>query len=351
MGGSTVLDIASNIRIFNSDPQDEFVAKRTQAIAKLAEQFVTSGKTVSQLLTSANEIASSGSENVAASLAAVVQEAIRGAGADAFVPDGQNLQISVCALLGAHQALAKSEPSSGDVTTVTVLAAGLWSALSFQEPRPEPRLEALRLAVMDEARKLTVATASASRVRAKVMNFAAPLPEEGLDFLKVRAALEETRAAIYSLRANAALDREEIDLLWWVLGDWCEALKCKYSKPDNAAAAAIACGLEAGIILRRLPAEAHRQLVLRNVGGGKSYSLAELIRALGELRSPLAVSFEKRGRDVDGCPSVFPLLYAIRSAASDHTAAISKRSTREWAERALIERAVLHVSHLLPVVV
>jgi hypothetical protein len=40
----------------------------------------------------------------------------------------------------------------------------------------------------------------------------------------VKEGLRRFKDAIADLRSNAAVDREEIDLLWWVLSDWSSLL-------------------------------------------------------------------------------------------------------------------------------
>ena len=69
---------------------------------------------------------------------------------------------------------------------------------------------------------------------------------------------------ISPLIANAALDREEIDLLWWTLSDWSDTLNLKISQLPHGAALMVSA-LEVVQKLRRLPSTAHAHIARRHV--------------------------------------------------------------------------------------
>jgi len=332
-------DIAIYIRIFDLEPTDELVQKRTSAIKDLCASYAKR-KTVADILELANDlaVAVTAKASIPTALAREVEVAIKPL-SPAFVQEGQELQMLVCALLAALQYLEGAISSQGPKTDM--LAAGLWSALSNQSPRTEPKLEALRNKLLELSQRIVIATSSRRRNRTEVPDFYAKLPEP-LDLSTFADAITKgSIKTIKSLRDNAALDREELDLLWWVLSDWSELLNDTLSSSPDVAAA-IARGVEAACLLRRLPGDAHKHLVLKGIEKGDPLSLDNIIQTLGDNRTKLISTFQENATLV-ACPAVFPLLSALSAGqVSGHTSQI-KRSLQDWAGRALLERSILHV--------
>ncbi len=163
-------------------------------------------------------------------------------------------------------------------------------------------------------------------------------PEPLFDASAVNDGLKPFKDAIADLRSNAIIDREEIDLLWWVLSDWSSLLGRRFSDETGGAAAAVASGIEAGRMIRRAPGEAHRHLVLRNVIAGKDLSLIELLTAIGEDRPKLTPIEEYAF--ITNCPAVFPLSNAIQTGSTSDPRAKIKRPLSDWATRALLESSI-----------
>jgi hypothetical protein len=345
-------DIATQVRIFDPDPDDDLVVKRTAAIKDLASRYGKGGRQVGEILRTANDIAAAleTEGKVSDTMSKDVEDAIRKGGAEAFVAAGQDLQVRVCAALAALQLLDAAAPIAGDVTPGVVLAVGLWSALSFQAPLNEPKLETLRSDLLNAAHQHVIRSATSSRQRTKVpdINVAAAEPFDSANVAKT--VNNGLRAAITALRTNAAVDREEIDLLWWILSDWSTLLDRRYSNLANAVTAALSSGIEAGQMLRRLPGDAHRNLVLSRVKQAEAISLADLVKSLGDDRVSLAAAFSDQAV-ITACPAVFPLLCAVTSGSASHARAKQKRAVSEWAVRALLETAAIQVTSLLPVAV
>ncbi|MNQ85092.1 hypothetical protein D3C85_1002400 [compost metagenome] len=116
-----------------------------------------------------------------------------------------------------------------------------------------------------------------------------------------------------------------------------------------AEAAAVASGLECGRLLRRMPGDAHRTLVLRHVGDGEPATLPELLKRLGDDRAKIAAAFADNAT-LAACPTVFPLITALVSDKPTNPNGKIKRSLSEWGSRALLEGAILHVTAHLPAV-
>jgi hypothetical protein len=130
--------------------------------------------------------------------------------------------------------------------------------------------------------------------------------------------------------------------LWWALSDWSSLLGRRFSdEKARAAAAAVASGIEAGRMIRRAPAEAHRHLVLRNVTVGKEMTLVELLTAIGGDRTALAPT--EAETYISNCPSVFPLSSVLRNGSASDPSAKIKRPLGDWAARALLESSIAHL--------
>jgi hypothetical protein len=346
--------IAAHIRIFASDPSDDLVTKRTEAIGVIANAMAVQ-RNVGELLRYANDIAVAveQSGSLSASLTGMIEGAIRKS-STAFVADGHEIEMLVCGLSGALQALTGATPMRNGATSISdVLSLGLWSALSFQKPRGEAKLEQLRNELMQAAHHHCEKAASDGRKRVQVIDpeFKEATkkkeddPEPDFDADAVNHGLLPFRTALGDIRANAAIDREEIDLLWWVLSDWSTLLRRRFST-ERSAVAAVASGYEAGRVIRRIPAEAHRHLVLRNVTAGKDLSLHEILTAIGKDRAALAPTESQTF--IERCPAVFPLSSALSTGAAQDAAAKVKRPIDDWADRALLESAIAHICSNLP---
>jgi hypothetical protein len=343
--------IATHIRIFASDPSDELVEKRTAAIGEIAGTF-RGRRNVEELLQIANDLAVAVQQNgrLSAALTATIEEAIRKT-STAFVAEGHELEMLVCGMCGALKAVSGSTAlRHGAVSIPDVLSFGLWSALSFQKPRNDPKIEQLRNELLQAAHGHCAAVARDSRQRIEVSDpefKEAPKKKEGdpqppFDASAVTEGLKPYKDAIADLRSNAAVDREEIDLLWWALSDWSSLLGRRFSdEKARAAAAAVASGIEAGRMIRRAPAEAHRHLVLRNVTVGKEMTLVELLTAIGGDRTALAPT--EAETYISNCPSVFPLSSVLRNGSASDPSAKIKRPLGDWAARALLESSIAHL--------
>jgi len=100
-------------------------------------------------------------------------------------------------------------------------------------------------------------------------------------------------------------------------------------------------------MLRRLPAEVHRNLIFRHVGASEPMDLAELLASIGDDRLLLAKPFS-RNTLIKSNPAIFPLLAALESGGGTGEKALVKRSLSDWAARALLESSALHVTAQLP---
>lgn len=346
-----MVNIAKHIRIFNTEPSDDLVDKRTAAIATLTAVL---GKKARQpeILQLANNVAAGviDPNKLSTTLATEVEAAIKER-STAFDRDGNELEILICLLLAMCQRLENHEADATSQSSNESRAAAVWSALSFQPSRSEPKLEALRDELMAKAQALVLASGENGRRRLEVPDFSViededesedEESEEG-DIAQFKEDfMAGTEATIVALRTNADLDREELDLLWWALGDWSDLLDKRLSTLP-APIAALTCGIEIGRALRKLPASAHKHLALRNIADdAASLNLSELIEAIGTQKEKLLSAFTNR-QWLSEFPEVFPLLHALQTGKTSACGSDQKRSLRDWGARALLETSILFV--------
>jgi hypothetical protein len=337
-------DIASYIRIFEASPSDDFVEKRQTAITALADSYRKRSAFVDIIGLAeglAGALAARG--KLPDALAGQVEAALKEA-SPSFVLEESPLEAKVCAVLAAVEYLEPIAPSSGAASRADILALGLWSALSFQKPLTDPKLDKLRAELLGIARNLAARTAENCRLRVAVPDGAFAPPEA-----EAWAGIEKKWKAgplktLDALRLNAALDREEIDVLWWVLGDWSQLYKKKLSAmPPRLAPLAAAWELTQQ--LKRIPAEAHKQLIQRLVGDGAAEALSALIKSLGDDRLPLAGLLAGDAMIVNH-PHAFPLLNGLLDTGFKVAGDKEARGPDEWASRALLECGLLRATKL-----
>lgn len=257
-----------------------------------------------------------GSDPFGTSAAKVVSKALPDS------PGCNSLFGAICVMSAAIRVIGNRQLSAHrKVSRRDSIALALWSALSFQKPLAEQRLEDVRAEMLNSARRTGVDLAHRTRVRRTLLD------------------LDSPDAQNHSLRWNAVLDREEIEILRWTLADESSLLQRPYVDVGRSETVAVARGLELGLLLTGFPEFAHYKLASRELAPRAEMDLAGLVAALGEDRNALAAPFE--GNPViGGCPTVFPLLTALRGGPTVRADAIVVRSLADWCGRALLESAI-----------
>lgn len=187
--------------------------------------------------------------------------------------------------------------------------------------------------------------AEAARQRSQVTDFGDFSIVAG-DEAKVPAAFRKaTVSTIEALRRNAALDREELDFLWWSQLSRSRLLNRPLANIDEPVRV-VAAGIEAAGYLRRLPCEVHRDVVLRTTHANPELDQIQLLAAVGDDRVVLGKQYVEGV--VSRAPQVFPLLHALATGSAAVNGAWVKRTTTEWGARALLEAglAKMHTSGL-----
>lgn len=341
-------NFASHIRIFDSNPTDDLVEKRKSAVKEISTKYLKTKDTGEILKNSLALCSGTLPQGLSERLKGEVEAAIQKT-SKAFIAQGQDLQITVCSLLSALQILDKAASDGATLTIVDVYALGLWSILSFAPPSQDDKLETLRQEVLSKAQDHIISRSVAARRRKKVPEVSIKLPPEYSGEAVAGALAKAVEDPITVLRDNAAIDREELDLLWWVLADHSRLLQRRFSSVKNPTAQAIACGLEAGKQMRRVPGHVHRQLVLRAVEGDSELDLASLLNALGDDRTKLATVYPDN-HSLKACPEAFPLISAITGNSETVAGGETIRSLDEWAARALLESSIAHLNSNAPIV-
>jgi hypothetical protein len=330
-----MVDIGPHIRIFEPSPTDEFVTKRQAAIKDIAAKFVKPNQ-VDRLLSVANGVALASSDGgkMPADLAAEVTASIT-AVSPSFVADGHDLEITVCAMLAISTAI-QSGAKTGMLTNADYLAVGLWSGMSWLPGSRNEAFERLRSLLLDQSRQHVLKAGTLGRTRASPPR-PVQLTAENENLSKV---VDNLRSTIERLTTNAAVDREEIDLLWWSIAGWSDVLENRYVDLQPHAAA-IALGLDAAKRLRRMPLDLHKALVLRRVPEAESLTLTQLVKTLGDDRGKLGVLFGTEALVVEN-PHVFPLL-GVLASGSVKGSGKGRYSPSDLASRALLEAVTFDV--------
>lgn len=339
------MDIAQHIRIFDKMPSDELVVKRTEAIGALAAKYqkTASWENLLQLAADLTKGVAKGGSLPEARITEV--ETVIKEQSSSFIREGQELQLLTCALLATLKWLTETTPTKGICSRCDVLSLGLWSGLGFQVPRTEARLETLRSQLLVAARDHVLASAVRARTRQDVPVVDVKMPE-AYDATKIGSAVQNGVArAIDALRLNTALDREEIDFLWWVLSGWSKFAAKPFSAMSETASVIVA-GLEAGSILRRIPGEAHKHHILRLLKQDPAISMQQVLESLKDEREQIVTAFANN-QLLAGRESIFPLVAAcIAGKAGGKGSAVRPLHLSEWAARSLLESSILHVGSL-----
>ena len=167
-----------------------------------------------------------------------------------------------------------------------------------------------------------------------------PIQDQATSADQINAAL---RGTVNSLRSNARLDREELDLLWWILADWSSSLGAHFSRRRDITGL-LAGGLEASNHLNHLPAEAHYQLILRHVESDVTLTLAQLLDEVGDLRQRVTHSLDTATSTLTQNAHLFPLSATlVTGQVQTLSGADIPRTQEQWRRPALLEGALLHI--------
>jgi hypothetical protein len=325
--------IAVHMRISGVTVSDDDVDSRRSAAKSLVASW---GKetTVPTIVSKAADVAKAlgGDGSPPPTLGEEIQTAIQEK-SSSFLYEERPLDVSVCAGMAMVSILSGSPGTTG-WSNSDVYATALWSVLGYQPVLETERRENLRREVLEAAAHWVATAAEKARERTNVPDPAALEIVIGEDKAVTNNFKEATASTVEALRRNAALDREELDFLWWAQLGRSRLLNRQLSaiaEPTRI----VAVGIEGAKMLRRLPCEVHREIVLRTLDQDPELDLAEVLAAVGADRALLCAGFIKA--NVTAHPTVFPLLHALTTGELDKSGAVLKRRVSEWGARALLE--------------
>lgn len=327
-------NIAVHMRISGVSVTDSDVDSRRNAAINLSKTWKKENHTT-KIVSKAESVAIAlgGEEgSLPSSLGEEIQTAIQ-IKSPSFLYEERPLDVSVCSGMAMVQILTESAVGTG-WTIPDVYATALWLALSYQPPLGAQRRENLRSEVLTAATDYYSESTEAARERREVPDPGDLNITVGEEDVVTHNFKEVMLKTIEVLRSNAVLDREELDFLWWVQLGRSRLLKKQLSKLKEPTRI-IAAGIEGATILRRLPCENHRELVLRTLDKDPLLDLKDLLAVIGEDRILLSQAIIKA--TVNLHPQVFPLLYALNTGEVDAVGGNIKRHVSEWGTRALVE--------------
>jgi hypothetical protein len=125
----------------------------------------------------------------------------------------------------------------------------------------------------------------------------------------IKALSDSVRGPVDSARADIVRLAEEVDMLWWCIGDWHELL----DKPRTETAAGlkmVVSGIELGAMVRQLPGPYGAHGILRRISGAKADGKSSLKAAIKSLSREEA---RKLSNDIpQASKPLFPLHAAIQ---------------------------------------
>lgn len=326
-------NIAVHMRISGVTVSDDDVNSRRAAATSLATSWGKE-KNTSKVVSKAADIAEAlgGNGSPSPSLGSEIQVAVQKK-ASSFLYEERPLEIGVCAGMAMVSILA-GKPGTGGWSIPDIYATALWSSLAYRPPLEAERREHLRQEVLHAAQSWVAASAEKARERMNVPDPATVEITIDEDKEAANNFNEAVADTVEALRRNAALDREELDFLWWAQLGRSRVLNKQLSVIAEPVRI-VAAGIEGARMLRRLPCEVHREIVLRTLDQDPQLDLTELLAALGDDRAALGAAFIEG--NVAAHPTVFPLLHALATGEVNGSGATVKRSVSEWGERALLE--------------
>ena len=326
-------NIAAHMRISAVTISDNDVDSRRAAATSLATSWKKE-RIASKIVSKAAEVAEAlgGDGKPSLALGSEIQGVIQKK-SSSFLYEERPLEVGVCAGMAMVSILTGSLTNNG-WTIADVYAAALWSALAYQPVLEAERRENLRCEVLETAQDWVAQAAKKSRQRTDVPDPSTVTVTIGEGNAASNNFNEAVIGTVEALRRNAALDREELDFLWWAQLSRSRLLNRQLSaiaEPTRI----VAAGIEGATVLRRLPCEVHREIVLRTLDQDPTLDLTEMLTAIGDDRVALGAAFVKD--NVAANPTVFPLLHALATGEASGAGATVKRRVSEWGSRALLE--------------
>ena len=335
--------MAKYARIFWAEPTNADVAARNRSVATLRNHFGTL-RPRAAIAVAAALVGALDGVKLPPELSKTIEKAISDE-SPAFELPGQELQGAVCGAVAALDSVRNAPVGDSGWSAPDAMAAALWSGLALQDALDSALVEVLRTDLLDACRDRVRTVAKRARDRHQVpdvgtLTISETDPVGGKPQAMYKRA---TAPVVKALKENADLDREEIDFLWWALGDHSDLFDCPLAEKGEMSRA-VAVGIEGASKLRRLPSDGHRHVVLRQIGDSESLTLENVIAKLADDRARLAQGFTDSWAMEH--PSVFPLINALPTGGKLQVSSIAL-DARGWGTRALLEAAIIRLEDRL----
>lgn len=314
------------LRIADPKPSNEKVGMRTKAAADLVTKLAK--KENQSLLLAFLQGSVAGFDNPpftqeSAAVVALIKH-IKEQGGDSTLPaDLKENALELRALAGMVVGELLENSLKDGVSDEAMLAALGISAASLRPAAKDKHLEWMRSELLAQAGKVLQQGAAQRRQRStpalsKLNDIELPEEEDEEEGGHWKEVLPAIRAALSEAKAQALIDREEIDMLWWMFAGFSEIEQKPLAKLSPSAAAFTA-GVELGRRCLLPPSLSATAMVERAATSGrKATALAaitlddaatEWTEALLDGLSP---GDEKGKSAVNHCPALLPLASVCR---------------------------------------
>jgi hypothetical protein len=315
---------------------DDGIERRVEAIKKISGRLRRRTRS-SELLSMANQAVQALTDNElnADELSAILK--IMEKSAPSFVyDDSQANQVSLLFVLGFADAIDVGPNASA--ANMSLLATAANCALAYLSPLGDPAREDLRRDLLGLTRRKAEAEASRERE---------PIPD---------LSPENTTEVIARLGRNAGKDREEIDLLWWVLNDWSQLgdFQLSTSPPELAA---VYSAIETSALMYGPGQRAHRDIATRHVRGAEERcEPGEFALATQPARRAARLALSSGLSSIEANQAVFPALAIVTMDEADEAVPAGATAghgytVSDWCRRLVEELSLLrrlgHVARLI----
>lgn len=311
------------LRIADPQPGNEKVRLRTKSAAALVAQLSLKGSQDTLLRVVQGAVAgfdgpvfTQESPSVALLIKAIKEEDA------AFPSDLKENGLELRAIAGMVIGELLDSSLKSDIRAEAVLTALSISAASLRPAASEKHIRWMSDVLGAEADKVLQLGATRRRLRgtpALQRLDDIELPEEGAESAEEwMGILPAVKAALFEAREQAAIDREEIETLWWMFTAFSE-IEHKPIGKLSPSAAAFASGVELGRRSLLPPSPSSFGMLERIVETGRKATAltpVSLEHAIADWTQPMLDSLvpgdEKIGRVVSQCPAILPLSWACR---------------------------------------
>lgn len=325
------MNTAELVRIFEPNPDDDYVTKRDVAMKEVADKILAAVNVDALFAFADSMVDGIAKGKIKGALESAAVSALSTA-SSAFVAEGQDTQVLVCAIGACMKILAEHKPHESGRGRGDVFSAALHSGLSFLQSTGQARLDQALAEVLDASASAFRTIAEISRNRKAVPDLKISVDPNDVAAAVAKKLISAANGAISILRANSALDREELDLLWFCLSDHSAALNARMSSL-KAPLGLVASTLETIKLLRRIPSAAHVHMAMRNIAVGEPRTLKELVLETEGHRQQF---LDYLGDDrLSQFPSLFPAVASILGYSNAYDT--KSLLPEDWGRRLLLE--------------